>query len=123
MSNPLLKLAQKGEALFCEAWKAAARPLTSVKTSAQSCGHPLCPAGIFALANLPCGVCVVVKALELAHDKAEALRRIGIREGCRISLLSSHDPMLVAVENSRVALSHQVACHIKVQNSSSHAIS
>lgn len=56
----------------------------------------------------------MVKALELAHDKADALRRMGIREGSRISLVSSRDPMLVVVDNTRIALSHQLARHIKV---------
>jgi Fe2+ transport system protein FeoA len=116
--NPVLdqisKFAKKGEELFCEAWKAASRPLTSFAPSSP-CNRPLCPAGIFALAKLPCGVCVIVKGLELAHDKADELRRIGIREGSRISLVSSHDPMLVIVENTRIALSHDLASHVKVE--------
>lgn len=57
----------------------------------------------------------MVKTLELAHDKADALRRMGIREGSRISLVSSHDPLLVVVDNTRIALSHQLARHIKVE--------
>ena len=58
---------------------------------------------------------MVVRALELAHDKADELRRIGIREGSEISLVGSDDPMLVVVDNSRVALSHRLADHVKVQ--------
>lgn len=114
MSNPFSRLAKKGETLFCEAWKAASRPLTAF-APADPCKNPLCPAGIFALAKLPCGICVIVKALDLAGDKAEALRRMGIREGSRISLVSSHDPMLVVVENTRIALSHRLARHVKVE--------
>jgi Fe2+ transport system protein FeoA len=57
----------------------------------------------------------MVKALDLGHDKAEELRRIGIREGSRISLITSHDPMLVVVENTRIALSHHLARHVKVE--------
>jgi Fe2+ transport system protein FeoA len=112
------KLARKGEKLFCEAWKAASKPLTAF-TPSQPCKRPMCPAGIFALARLPCGVCVMVKALELTHDKADELRRIGIREGSKISLLSSHDPMLIMVNESRIALSHHLAHHVKVQALSS----
>ena len=76
----------------------------------------MCPAGIFALAKLPCGICVMVKALDMAHDQAERLRNMGIREGSRISLVSSHDPMLVVVENTRIALSHSIAGHVKVES-------
>ncbi len=82
----------------------------------QTCSNPLCPAGIFALAKLPCGVCATVKALHLAHDEAEKLRRIGIREGGRISMISQHDPMLVLVENTRIALSHRLAPQVHVQS-------
>ncbi len=114
MKKHLSNLAKKGEQLFCEAWKAASRPLSSFAPS-EPCNRPLCPAGIFALAKLPCGLCVMVKALDLAHDKAEELRRMGIREGSKISLLTSHDPMLVLVENSRIAMSHTLARHVKVQ--------
>ncbi len=114
MHGHLAHLAKKGERLFCEAWKAASKPLTAFAPS-QPCNRPLCPAGIFALAKLPCGLCVMVKALDLTHDKAEELRRMGIREGTRISLLTSHDPMLVITENSRIALSHSLAHHVKVQ--------
>ena len=52
---------------------------------------------------------------ELAHDTADSLRRMGVREGSRISLISSDDPMLIVVENTRIALSHNVAFHIKVE--------
>lgn len=114
MRKQLSKLRQKGEQLFCETWKAASRPLTAFTLSGP-CNRPLCPAGIFALAKLPCGVCVIVKTLELAHDKADELRRIGIREGSQISLVGSDDPMLVVVDNSRIALSHRLAQHVKVQ--------
>jgi Fe2+ transport system protein FeoA len=115
VKNHLSAFAKKGEQLFCEAWKAASKPLTAI-TPNKPCGKPLCPAGIFALAKLPCGVCVMVKTLdELAHDTAESLRRMGIREGSRVSLISSNDPMLIVVENTRIALSHNVACHIKVE--------
>ncbi len=114
MRKHLVQLTKKGEQLFCEAWKAASKPLTAFAPS-QPCNQPLCPAGIFALAKLPCGVCVMIKALELAHDKADELRRMGLREGSRISLISSHDPMLIVIDNSRVALSHHLACHVKVQ--------
>ena len=58
----------------------------------------------------------MVKALDLAHDKAEELRRMGIREGCRISLVRSDNPLVVSVENSRVAIGHRLAHHIKVQS-------
>ena len=115
MNRHLTNLAKKGERLFCEVWKATARPLSSFAPS-EPCGRPLCPAGIFALAKLPCGLCVMVKALDLGHDKAEELRRMGIHEGARISLMTSHDPMLVLVENSRVAISSTLARHIKVQS-------
>jgi Fe2+ transport system protein FeoA len=111
----LSELAKKGEFLFCEAWKAASRPLTAFSPT-QPCNKPLCPAGIFALAKLPCGVCVLIKTLELSPEKAESLRRMGIREGSRISLMSSHDPMIVMVENSRIALSHSLARYIQVQS-------
>ncbi len=114
MNKPFSNLAKKGEELFCEMWKAASRPLTSFSPSSP-CNRPLCPSGIFALAKLPCGICVMIKTLELTHDKADALRRMGIREGSRISLVSSHDPMLVVVDNTRIALSHQLAHHIKVE--------
>ena len=109
------KLAKKGEQLFCEAWKASKFPSVS-SPSSQKCDRPFCPAGIFALAKLPCGVCAMVKALDLAHEKANELRRMGIREGCRISLIQSNDPMVVVVENSRIAIGHQVARHIKVES-------
>jgi Fe2+ transport system protein FeoA len=111
----LSDLAKKGEELFCEAWKTASKPLTSF-APAQACNRPLCPAGIFALAKLPCGVCVMIKALELPPEKAESLRRIGIREGSRISLMTSHDPMIIMVENSRIAVSHSLARCIQVQS-------
>ena len=114
MRKHLSKLAQKSEQLFCEAWKAASKPVTAFAPS-QPCNRPLCPAGIFALARLPCGVCVMVKALEVVHDKAEQLRNIGIREGCKISLISSHDPMLIMVNETRIALSHELARYVKVQ--------
>ena len=94
--------------------KTASKPLTQL-SSPRDCKRPFCPAGIFALARLPCGVCVIVKALTLAHEKAEALRRIGIREGSRISLLSSSDPLLVAVGNSRIALGHDLARQVQVE--------
>jgi Fe2+ transport system protein FeoA len=75
----------------------------------------MCPAGIFALAHLPCGVCVMVRALELAPETAERLRRIGIREGCRIALLSRTEPMLVSIDNSRVAIGTELCKQIKVE--------
>ena len=81
----------------------------------RPCGRAHCPAGAFALTCLPCGVCAVVKALRLTHDQAEALRRIGIREGGTITLLSNHDPVLVLVENTRIALSHRLAPHVEVE--------
>jgi Fe2+ transport system protein FeoA len=115
MHKRLTDFAKKGEQLFCEAWKAASKPLTSFSPS-EPCNRPLCPAGIFALAKLPCGVCVMIKALQLSPEKAESLRRIGIREGSRISLMSSHDPMIVMVENSRIALSHSLARYIQVES-------
>ncbi len=114
MRKHISELAKKGEQLFCEAWKAASKPLTAFSPS-QACDRPLCPAGIFALAKLPCGICVMVKAIELTHAKAEELRSMGIREGSRISLVSSHDPLLVVVDNTRIALSHRLACHVKVE--------
>ncbi len=107
-------MVQKGGQLFCKAWEATSKPLTALASS-RHCNRSLCPAGIFALAKLPCGVCVIVRAINLAHDKADQLRRIGIREGSRISLVSGHNPMLVVVENSRIALSHELARHIRVQ--------
>lgn len=79
------------------------------------CNRSFCPAGIFALTKLPCGICVTVKKLDLAHDKADALRRVGIREGSQISLVTRHSPMIVVVENARVALSPHLASHVKVQ--------
>ena len=115
MRKHISQLAQKGEELFCEAWKAASKPLASLVFS-KHCDRPICPSGIFALAKLPCGICVMVKAIELAHDKAEELRRIGIREGSHISLVRDDNPMVVMVENSRVAIGHRLACHIKVQS-------
>ena len=113
----LSKLRKKGEQLFCETWKAASKPLTALVAAEdpKACKRAFCPAGVFALAKLPCGVCVMVKALEIPHDKADELRRIGIREGARISLVSSHNPMLVMVENARIALSHSLAHHVKVE--------
>ena len=115
MRKRIFKLAKKGEQLFCEAWKVASSPVRSSSRGERACNRPSCPAGIFALVKLPCGVCVVVKALTLAHEKAEELRRIGIREGSKISVISHHDPVLVVVDNSRIALSHRLAQHIKVQ--------
>jgi len=114
MREYISRFAGKSGQLFCEDWKVAAKSLTSLAFS-KSCDRPHCPAGIFALAKLPCGICVMVKALELAHDKAEELRRIGIREGRRISLLRSDDPLVVSVENSRVAIGRRLARYIKVQ--------
>ena len=115
MRNHLTSFAKKGEQLFCEAWKAASKPIVSLSSS-NSCERPLCPAGIFALAGLPCGVCVMVKVLELSHEKADELRRIGIREGSCISLVRRDDPFLVSVDNSRVAIAQELALHIKVQS-------
>jgi len=120
MLKSLFKVQRKGKQLFCEAWKAALKhALLTTCISSKRCNRPFCPAGIFALAKLPCGVCVMVKSLDLVHDKAEALRRLGIREGSRISLVSDHHPMIVIVENTRIALSHRLASHVKVQALSS----
>ncbi len=115
MRQHLTKLAKKGEKLFCEVWKSASKPLTSLKAT-PCCNKPFCPADIFALVGLPCGVCVVVKAFDLSREKAEQLRRVGIREGARISLVSGHDPLVIVVENSRIALSRSLARHIRVQS-------
>lgn len=83
---------------------------------ARRCDSKVCPAGIFALANLPCGMCVLVRALELSPESANRLRQMGIREGCRIALLSRSEPMLVSVDNTRIALDQQLCRQIKVES-------
>ena len=93
-------------------WKTDRRPTCQ----AAKCGAKLCPAGIFALANLPCGVCVMVRALELAPEAANRLRQMGLREGCQISLLNSSEPLLVSVDNTRIALDAGLAKRIKVES-------
>jgi Fe2+ transport system protein FeoA len=85
------------------------------KASAPKCDSAFCPAGIFALARLPCGVCVVVRSLELGAEAANRLRHIGIREGCKICLLNRSEPLLVSVDNARIALGTSLAEHIKVE--------
>lgn len=116
MRKHLSKISKKGEELFCKAWQATAKPLFTASASEEAkCKKPLCPAGLFELADLPCGVCVLVKKLQLSPEKAESLRRMGIREGSKLSLMSSNDPMIVAVDNSRIAVSQSLACHIQVE--------
>ena len=83
---------------------------------APRCDARLCPSGVFALANLPCGICALVRALELSPESANRLRQMGIREGCQIALLSRSEPMLVSVENTRIALDAQLCEQIKVQS-------
>jgi Fe2+ transport system protein FeoA len=80
------------------------------------CEAKLCPAGIFALVNLPCGACGLVRKLDLSPEAANRLRQIGIREGCQIALLSRNDPMLVSVDNARIALASQLCQHIEVES-------
>jgi Fe2+ transport system protein FeoA len=83
---------------------------------AKRCEAKICPAGVFALAHLPCGICVLVRALELSPEAANRLRQMGIREGCRIALLSRSEPMLVSVDNTRIALDPQLCRRIKVES-------
>ena len=58
----------------------------------------------------------MVRALELTPEAANRLRQMGIREGCQIALLSRSEPMLVSVDNARIALGAQLAEHIKVES-------
>jgi Fe2+ transport system protein FeoA len=117
-------LVRKGTALFCESWKLKlqrqkscpkSQALSSFEGSGKACTKAFCPSGLFALAGLPCGVCVVIKSFDLAHDKAESLRRMGLREGSRISLLSQRDPMVIVLDHTRIAVSHRLARHIQVE--------
>lgn len=57
----------------------------------------------------------MVRALELTPEAANRLRQMGIREGCQIALLSRNEPMLVSVDNARIALGTSLARHIKVE--------
>jgi Fe2+ transport system protein FeoA len=82
----------------------------------RRCDAKLCPAGIFALVHLPCGVCCLVRKLDLSPEAANRLRQMGIREGCQIALLSRSDPMLVSVDNARIALGSQLCEHIQVES-------
>jgi len=86
------------------------------RSKAPRCDSKLCPAGTFALANLPCGVCVMVRALDLSPEAANRLRQMGIREGCQIALLSRSEPLLVSVDNARIALGGGLAEHIRVES-------
>lgn len=115
MKQRLSRLARRSERFLCEAWRSASRPLSRT-TEGKRCDKPFCPAGVFALAGLPCGACAVVKGLDLAHEKAEQLRRMGIREGSTISLLNGSDPVVILVENTRVAVSRHLARGIRVQS-------
>lgn len=94
------------------------RPGCSERRLERACPRPLCPKGLFALAGLPCGVCCVVRSIELAHEKAEALRRVGIREGCSVSLLGAGDPVVVMVDHTRIALSRRLAGSVTVEATS-----
>jgi len=58
----------------------------------------------------------MVRALELNPEAANRLRQMGIREGCQIALLSRNEPMLVSVENTRIALGAQLCERIKVES-------
>lgn len=58
----------------------------------------------------------MVRALELTPEAANRLRQMGIREGCQIALLSRSEPMLVSVDNARIALGTSLARHIKVES-------
>lgn len=57
----------------------------------------------------------MVKALELAPEAANRLRQMGLREGCQICLLNRSEPLLVSVDNTRIALDVQLARNIKVE--------
>ena len=57
----------------------------------------------------------MVRALELSPEAANRLRHLGIREGCRVALLSRSEPMLVSVDHLRIAVGTQLAEHIKVE--------
>lgn len=120
MNGTTIDLRQPGLKGLARGCRAVLQWLTSFMTS-RPCHRAHCPAGVFALTSLPCGVCAVVKVLRLTHDKAEALRRIGIREGCTITLLANHDPVLVLVENTRIALSHRLAPNVEVQTFASNS--
>jgi Fe2+ transport system protein FeoA len=105
MRSRLASLLRRGKSLVC-------------RRAAVPCDRALCPRGIFALAGLPCGACCVVRSIELAHEKADALRRVGIREGSQVSLLGAGDPVVVMVDNTRIALSRRLAGSVRVEAAS-----
>lgn len=104
MSSQSCALFSRGKCASCRA-----------QHDGKACKCPVCVGGLFALIGLPCGVCCVVKSIELTHEKAEDLRRVGIREGCQISLLGAGDPVVVRVHNSRIAISRRLASAVRVR--------
>lgn len=114
MHSTLASLARKGRSLLA----LRRRVPCAQGEKAAGCALPLCPRGLFALAGLPCGVCCVVRSIDLAHEKAEELRRVGIREGCRLSLMGAGDPVVVMVDNARIALSRRLAGSVRVEAAS-----
>ncbi|NUN92759.1 MAG: ferrous iron transport protein A [Verrucomicrobiae bacterium] len=114
MRTALASLVRGGRALFSRRKGSPCRAHRGEK----ACKCPVCVGGLFALVGLPCGVCCVVKSIELTHEKAEDLRRVGIREGCRISLLGAGDPVVVQVHNSRIAISRRLAGAVRVRAAS-----
>ena len=111
MPDRVPKLVERMKAFFFGLWKPARKRLSEAK----KCDVRFCPAGVFALARLPCGMCVMVKALDLAPEAANRLRQMGIREGCQIALLNRSEPLLVSIDNTRIALGTSLAEHIKVE--------
>ncbi len=68
------------------------------------------------LAQIPLGAKVVVALIRFENDRREQLAALGLRAGSEISVIqrSEKGPVLVAVEDNRIAVDYDMAKKIMV---------
>ncbi|MBN2081079.1 ferrous iron transport protein A [bacterium] len=71
--------------------------------------------GQFTLLDCHCGQTVYIKGIDPSVSCAPRLRELGLLDGARVVVLKLSDPLLILVDDTRIAMDWHTAAGIEVE--------